>query len=237
MSVLALVRHGQASFLDEDYDRLSPLGITQARLLGQDWIRRGEAFDEVYVGPRRRQQETVATVGAEFRARGLPWPEPVIMPELDEYDLSGLLDHLAPALAGRDSEFEALVAAYRQAADNHAARFQRMFEALLIHWQSRADELETVETWPVFRDRVRHWLNWVTQRPGRGRRVAAFTSGGVIGAAVALVLDAPDRSALELNWRLRNGSVTQLIFTRGRLTLDEYNSVAHLRDPKLRTYR
>src|SRR5580704_9723810 len=108
MSVLVLVRHGQASFLGDDYDQLSSVGVIQARLLGQEWIRQGEVFDEVYVGPRRRQQETAAIVGAEFRECGLPWPEAIIMPELDEYDLSGLLDDVAPALARQDSDFERL---------------------------------------------------------------------------------------------------------------------------------
>jgi len=65
----------------------------------------------------------------------------------------------------------------------------------------------------------------------------AFTSGGVIGTVVALALDAPDRIALELNWRLCNCSLTRLLFTRDRLTLDEFNTVPHLHDPELWTYR
>ena len=38
---LLLVRHGQASFGKSDYDRLSPGGHRQARLLGADLARRG----------------------------------------------------------------------------------------------------------------------------------------------------------------------------------------------------
>jgi len=33
MSDLYLIRHGQASFGKDNYDRLSPLGIRQARIL------------------------------------------------------------------------------------------------------------------------------------------------------------------------------------------------------------
>ena len=56
MSVLTLVRHAQASFFADNYDELSPLGRKQARLLGEFWVRRQIDFDEVYCGPRVRQQ-------------------------------------------------------------------------------------------------------------------------------------------------------------------------------------
>ena len=43
MSVLTLVRHGQASFFAADYDRLSPAGEGQARHLGDYWARQDGA--------------------------------------------------------------------------------------------------------------------------------------------------------------------------------------------------
>jgi broad specificity phosphatase PhoE len=241
VSLLALVRHAQASFFADDYDRLSPVGEAQARELGDYWARRGEVFSEVYVGPRRRQQQTAELAGALCRRAGLPWPEPVVLDQLDEYDLAGLLDRLAPALARRDRAFDDLVGLHRnsQGEDARSRAFQRMFEALLTHWQeapsARAES--DLESWPAFRDRVGLGLARVTEGPARGRRVAAFTSGGFIGAAVARALGAPDRTALELSWRLRNGSLTHLLFTPGRLTLDDFNTVPHLSDPALRTYR
>jgi broad specificity phosphatase PhoE len=239
MSVLALVRHAQASFFDDDYDRLSPVGEAQARQLGDYWSSQGEVFGEVYVGPRRRQQQTAELVGDQYRRAGLPWPEPVVLPELDEYDLLGMRERLAPALARSDQAFAGLVAVFRDSTGEHehARGFQRMFEALLAHWQTAPAAAEVVEDWPAFRDRVRRGLARITDGPGRGRRVAAFTSGGFIGTAVGLVLAAPDRAALELSWRLRNGSLTRLVFTPGRLTLDEFNAVSHLPDPALWTYR
>jgi broad specificity phosphatase PhoE len=240
MSLLDLVRHGQASFFADDYDRLSPVGEAQARQLGDYWARLGEAYSEIYVGPRRRQQQTAELVGAQFRRAGMPWPEPVVLGELDEYDLAGLLDRLAPSLARQDRAFDLLVGDHlRSEGDPARTRtFQRMFEALISHWQAvPAAGAETVESWPAFRDRVRRGLLGITDRPVRGRRVAAFTSGGFIGAAVAQALDAPDRAALELGWRLRNGALTRLMFTTGRLTLDDFNTIPHLPDPAHWTYR
>ena len=53
---------------------------------------------------------------------------------------------------------------------------------------------------------------------------------------VALALDAPDATALNLNWRVKNGSVTRLTFGGGRVSLDSFNEVHHL-PPELRSWR
>jgi broad specificity phosphatase PhoE len=243
MSVLVLVRHGQASFFADDYDVLSPAGEAQARRLGDYWSSRDEVFDEVYVGPRRRQQRTAELVGARYQTAGRSWPEPVVLAELDEYDLGGLVGRLSPALVEQDHAFADLVSAYRASTGEHdrARSFQLMFETLLTRWQVALPETDTaldgIESWPAFRDRVRRGLQRITNRPGRGRRVAAFTSGGFIGTAVGLVLAVPDRTCLELNWRLRNCSLTHLLFSPGRLTLDDFNTLPHLHDPAEWTYR
>ena len=69
------------------------------------------------------------------------------------------------------------------------------------------------------------------------RRLARVSNiVGVIGTAVRLALDAPDRTALEVNWRVRNGSLTEFVFTKDRLTLDSFNALPHLEDPALWTY-
>jgi broad specificity phosphatase PhoE len=238
MSMLTLVRHGQASFFAADYDNLSALGQEQSRRLGDFWLRRGDAFDEVFTGPRARQQQTAELVGARFAAAGCPWPVPHVLPDLDEYDLAGFLHTLAPDLVRRDAKFAGLVEAYRQGLNGPegGSRFQHMFERLTLHWQT-APALDGVEGWPAFRDRVQRGLRRVVQGPGRGRRVAVFTSGGFIGAAVHLALDAPDRAALEVNWRVRNCSLTEFVFSGDRLSLDSFNNVPHLEDPELWTYR
>jgi broad specificity phosphatase PhoE len=240
MSELVLVRHGQASFFSENYDALSTLGEEQSRRLGECWGLHASAWDEVYVGPRVRQRQTAQLTGESYRiAAGLSWPEPVVLPELDEYDLPGLLDRMAPALAREDPMFEDLWIALHESAGERerTARFQRMFESLLHHWQIGSMAADVAESWLAFRDRVRRGLERMTQSPGRGRNIVAFTSGGVIGTMTGFALAAPDRTSLELNWRLRNASLTRLIFSNGRLSLDEFNTVPHLPNPSLWTYR
>ena len=239
MSTLLFVRHGQASFWAADYDQLSALGEEQVRHLGDYWMGQGKVFDEVYVGPRLRQQQTAALVEERYRLLDQPWPQPVLLPELDEYDLMGLTDHLAPSLAAENPAFAELLreALKTNGEHQHAVRFQRMFEILLTHWQVTPTSKAIVESWTQFRERVNYALRQIVDQPKRSRHVVVFSSGGFIGTATALALAAPDHSALELNWRLRNSSVTSFVFSPGRLTLDEFNNVAHLPDRALWTYR
>jgi broad specificity phosphatase PhoE len=231
MSVLTLVRHGQASLFADNYDELSALGRQQARLLGEYWGRRRIDFDEVFCGPRARQRQTADIVGTACAQAGRPWPEPVVLAELDEYDLGGLLHTLAPDLSRQDPAFAELVACYRrdEAGPDRERSFRRVFEALTMHWATTPSA--GVEGFPAFRDRVNRGLRRVTGTPGSGRRVAAFTSGGFIGTSVRLALAAPDRTALEVNWRVRNCSLTEFVFTTDRFTLDSFNALPHLEDP------
>ena len=52
-----------------------------------------------------------------------------------------------------------------------------------------------------------------------------------------LALGTSFETTLELVWQVRNASLTEFMFTEGRFTLSTFNSVAHLREPELWTYR
>src|SRR5258708_10398893 len=96
MSNLFLVRHGQASFLEPDYDRLSPKGETQSRLLGEYWANHKVVFDHAYSGPRIRQRETARIAGETYKKAGLPWPEPEILDQFDAFSAQAVLQRSLP---------------------------------------------------------------------------------------------------------------------------------------------
>lgn len=239
MSVLTLVRHGQASFFADDYDKLSEVGQTQSRLLGKFWAQRKMTFTEVYTGPRSRQKQSAELAGAECLAAGVDWPAPVILDDIDEYDLDGFVRKLAPRLFQESGDFASLVKAYKSAQDQDEMfrKFQRMFETLVRHWQSLDTIDDGVESWASFQQRVARVIQYVQEQPGRGRRVVMFTSGGFIGGAIQQALGLTNEKSLEMNWRIRNGSLTEFVFTRDRFSLDVFNAVPHLEDPALWTYR
>ena len=87
MAELILVRHAQASFGAENYDKLSELGWRQSRWLGEYFAERGATFDHVVRGSLRRHAETLAGMG-EGWGRAVQAEEDA---RLDEYDSHALL--------------------------------------------------------------------------------------------------------------------------------------------------
>jgi len=239
MGYLVLVRHGQARTFEKESDQLTPLGEAQARALGEHWIRQGATFDEAYSGTLVRQRRTAEIAGACFTEAGLPWPALQTTPELNEYDSVGILGRMAAALAERDADFRELAAAFEanRHAPDHNRYFQKMFEAVTTVWLNGELEVDGVEPWQAFSARVRGTMKRIVSAEGGGRRVAIFTSGGVIGLAIQTALDAPARQGLEINWRVRNCSLTEFVFGRGQISFDSFNAIPHLDDPNLRTYR
>ena len=58
MATIYIIRHGQASFGADGYDKLSELGCRQAEVTGEYLARAGIQFDTVYSGDLLRQRET-----------------------------------------------------------------------------------------------------------------------------------------------------------------------------------
>ena len=74
MSILHLVRHGQASFGAEDYDNLSPKGIQQSIELGKALAKQQSIFDHVIVGPHRRHMQTFEGIKKGYNSKNLSTP-------------------------------------------------------------------------------------------------------------------------------------------------------------------
>jgi broad specificity phosphatase PhoE len=238
MSVLVVVRHAQATPFEADTDRLTELGARQAAAIADAWLATGADFDEAYAGTLERQARTAELVADRMLAAGRRWPPTVTDTGFDEYDGDGIFGVLARRLAAHDADFRVLLQAARQArgSDDQNRRFQRMVEYVAERW--RRDEITdpVVEGWPAFRARVDAAVDRVLDG-GRGRRVVVFTSGGVIGRTLQRVLLAPDETALALNWRIRNASLTQLTFSGRRVALDTFNVTGHLQAAGLDTWR
>lgn len=239
MSKLVLVRHGQASFFSGDYDRLSEMGERQARVLAEYWLRNGAAFDEVYTGTLVRQRRTAEVVAEAFRTAGRDWPEHTVLPGLDEYPADDMMASLLPKLREQEPRFAQLDEEFQRAAGGKEKyrAFHRLLSAVMEKWIEGGHPSNGLIPWAQFRDGVRAAMREILRREGNGRRVAVFSSGGVIGVSVQTVLQSPDRMAAELNWRIHNASLTEFTFSGPRIALDCFNAVPHLTDPELLTYR
>jgi broad specificity phosphatase PhoE len=206
MSTLVLVRHAQATIFDEDSDKLSAIGERQAIALGEFWKARNVRFDEVYSGTLKRHTRTAELAGfGHFDAR----------PEFNEYDANGILG-----------------AARRDVKDNR--ELQKLFDEMVPQWIAGTLQAPGVETWQAFRERVQRGFRRILEAEQQSRRVVVFTSGGPIGVAVQTVVGAKEPMAMELNWRIRNCSLTEFVFTRSRASLDTFNATPHLEEVTFR---
>src|SRR5262249_15663930 len=226
MSVLVLVRHGQASFLESDYDKLSPLGEQQSRILGSFWAEHHIGFDEVLTGPRIRQIRTAEMAAEAYASSGQELPPPRIIDELDEYDSRGVVAVLMPRLIEADRRVAVLAERYEQSkrTPEEYRAFQQMFELVMTAWVRGDMAAAGLGSWREFKERVLEALAGIRQQNSGGRRIVAFTSGGPISVAVQHALALSDEKTLEINWALRNASVTEFLFTKDRFTLDVFNS-------------
>ena len=239
MSQLFLVRHGQASFLQPDYDKLSAKGETQSRLLGSYWSKHKLTFDAVYSGPRKRQKDTARIVGEEYSKAGVPWGEPEVLDCFDEFSAETVIAHALPKLVESDEHVRKLHQAFEQASGKaeQFKTFQRVFEVVVSMWAAGELTVPGVETWSDFCVRVRRGLQQLTENGDRGRRIVIFSSGGPIGVAMQESLGLSTEATLRSAWMVPNCAYSELLFSGARFTLSSYNAYPHLTDPGLQTYR
>jgi broad specificity phosphatase PhoE len=182
---LLLVRHGQASYGSDDYDRLSPLGERQSRRVGERLARERPSVHAIYSGPRLRHRQTAEQLIDAARASGARYPDFEVIDDLDELPARELV--LAHGITG--DLFDSVLAAVRA-------------------WAAGALAPPGVMTAAEFVSRVEGCYRRLF--PASGDAIIV-TSGGPI--AVALLrsgarFDIAD--ALHRGLELANGSVTLL---------------------------
>jgi len=211
MAELVLVRHAQASFGADDYDKLSELGWRQSRWLGEYFAERGIEFDRVVRGSLRRHAETLAGI-AEGAGRPIDGVEDA---RLNEYDAHALLN---AHLKGE---------AKPQGADRRE-HFRILREAMYA-WTDGTLAGASHEPFADFRKRVLAALAAV--RGGRAKRVLVVSSGGPISTVLADVLGMPLRGVVDLNLQTRNTGITELQAGASRIHCVSFNNVPHLDRP------
>ncbi len=233
MSELILVRHGQASFGADSYDKLSEKGIEQVKILARHWRELDEQFDAIYSGTLLRQRETanelLSLVGTSL----------VENPAFNEYNGDPIMrvylrDHAA------DEGFEQPIAWPIK----DERQFQTVFEAACAKWirgeLNPGSGEENFEHWSAFQTRVYEAIDEIMNNHDKGARVIISTSGGVIAMILQRVLQFPDHGVITTNWMVRNSSVSRIKYGQGKVSLTQFNSLPHLERPGLQemiTYR
>ena len=236
MSMIYMIRHGQASFGKVDYDRLSPLGKRQARILAQHLLDTGFQPDAVYSGTMARQTATAKEVLDLYRGANRKAPELQMLNGFNEYDTAAIVTALFPDMVKDDPSLNDELQKMYASKDS----FKRVFEAAMLRWVTGEFDTPEIESWEALKARVSGSLQLIMKSHGRGKTIAVFTSGGAISASLAHVLGISGERAIRLNWQLVNSSVSRFMYNEERITLAGFNTFTHLElagDPSLITYR
>ncbi|SFD27967.1 histidine phosphatase family protein [Tropicimonas isoalkanivorans] len=214
MGRLHLVRHGQASFGADDYDVLSDLGARQAARAGAVLPRDARAFS----GTLRRHLDSATAAGFAVAQADPAW---------NEFDYLDVIGVAHPGLGS--------MAALRTHLAHEPAplrAFQALYEDAVARWmEGGAGPYREPR-----RDFVARVQGTLDRAAGDGDAVV-FTSGGVISAIVAGLLELTPMAARRIDRVLVNAGITTLATGRRGPQLLALNAQTHLQEDGFVTYR
>ena len=214
-----LVRHGQASLGAADYDNLSERGEQQAVRLGEYFASRGIAFDAVYGGTLRRHAQTYNGI-----QRGMALvqtiPDMALRAGLNEYDSEAVIGAICAPEQIAAMKSPTSGEGYKQ----HFAMLRKGISA----WMRGESQPVGMTSYAEFAAGVMAVLDEV--RASTAKSALISSSGGPLSSAVAQVLGLSHEAGIELNMRMRNTAVSELLVTPKRCVLLTFNTLPHLDD-------
>lgn len=233
-----MIRHGQAG-LRHDYDTLSDIGHTQARLLGEHLAAQKIRFTTAYSGTLKRQRQTASKVLGVIAAAGIETPELQIDEHWNEFDLDAVYQCIAPRLAADDADFRAehkKLSRMLQEQDSPVHRTWTRCDTLVVRAWVEGKYDVAGESWEEFRRRVSTPLEALSRMPAEGY-VAIFSSATPIAVWMGLALGLNGRHVLRLAGATYNTALTTMRARADDLALFSFNGTPHLTEPSLKTFR
>ena len=148
MGQIVLVRHGQAAFGTEDYDRLTELGREQSRLLGTWFAKRARKLDGAVTGRMLRHRQTAESCLREMPEALRPEGDWRVDGGFDEFDGDEVVVRHRPEFAD-----PAALRAHLEASENPRRTFQGLFTAAMERWMGGKHDSDYRESWSAFQAR------------------------------------------------------------------------------------
>lgn len=233
MGTLVLVRHGQASLHAEDYDQLSDLGGEQSQALGNYWRDMGQAWNRVFVGPRKRHLQTANLAAkSHLDSRGC-YSKITTHDAFDEHQgawvVKSVLEKTNPSVTKNFVPQDALK-------DPETKKlFMKRFRDITLAWAKGDIPSPGIESWQAFTQRIKHGMHEIRSQISKGEKAVVFSSAGPLAVATGQCLGLDDKGILELKWQIRNSAMAEFRVTSKGLALVSFNAVPHVRCPSLLT--
>lgn len=209
MSIIYLVRHGQASFGTDDYDRLSDLGKEQSRTTGQHLAAQTVTPVHIVHGEMLRQRQTAEGIQAGLDTEltlqiGTGWNE------YNAWELTAALPRTDPR-AQQDSQI-----------------FQAELERGAARWASGDHDSDYSETFAEFTSRVDRALSEAGVAMNSGESTIVVSSAGAIAWTATSLLGGGFDQWLALNRVTINAGITKIITGSRGMKLISFNEHGHL---------
>ena len=220
MATIYLIRHGQASFGSDDYDKLSELGERQAEHVGYYLRDHGISLDAAYSGDLKRQQRTAELVLASQPGA----VSHTIDARFNEIRNDEQVEYLAPVLMESHPALGELL----ERGLSSSKDYQKVIDAVFNHWVSPACDEPRIQSWADYSGGARDALAEVMREEGGGKTIGIFTSGGTIATLVAAVLGLESEHVYKFYEPIFNCSVTQLFYNGDKVSLSYFNDRSFL---------
>lgn len=235
MGRLVVVRHGQASLHADDYDQLSDLGGHQSQALGRHWASMGSRWDGVVVGPCKRHRQTAEAVASQYLKQGQDFPVYSEHPAFDEHHGVRIYGEVLAADRVNGQNQNQHLTPWGLTDPDVVEKFMDRFRIVTRSWVKGELEYPQHENWAAFRDRVIAGVQEVLSKHKNGDQVLLFSSAGPLAVLTGHSLGLDDVAMLDLSWRVRNSAVAEFRFEGEAITLESFNALPHVQDPKLLT--
>jgi broad specificity phosphatase PhoE len=219
------VRHGEAAFATDNYDRLTARGIQQASLLGEYFQQRNIQFDQLVSGTMIRQQHTLSLLSQSAQDMTLKASHEQT-PLANEYDFEQLTKQYATQYPQTP-----LVQQWQANSSDKKLFFSLLREALSC-W-SHGDLNNVDETFDGFEQRIKQLISKMQNY--HGKKVLIVSSGGVISTVLGKLMQMPPTAMFELNLQMRNTGISQCFFNKKIMRVSSFNAIPHLETPNRQT--
>lgn len=149
-----------------------------------------------------------------------PLPDAMVWPGLNEYDSEALVRCVNGGVLPTLSP------------DGDTRAHFRLLRMALLRWMAGEIQPVGMPTWVAFSDGVRAALERAAQH-AQGQ-VLMVSSGGPISTAIGQVLGLQAPAVVELNLRLRNSALSEVVMSGQRLALLTFNGLPHLEQAERR---
>ena len=233
MKHILLIRHGQASYFNRNYDQLSDTGRMQAAQIGDHFAANNMSMHQVFVGPRQRHRGTWEQIESKVKAAQHTVGPITIRQHLDELPAFEIVNAVSADLFEEKPELKEGFKPDGTPKDPKAHGMA--FRIVLDRWAEDYWNLPTLESYQEFEHRIVCEFNHAVDAIEDGQTAILITSGGPITVALRSFGGMHTESFSSVAFSIWNGSISHMAWSNGEFSIAQWNLTSHFRSSDLVT--